>query len=107
MNKTKTTIHLAIISCGLFGGAGFANAADYYVDASYGNDGASGLSPQSAWQSIAKVNSSQFQPGSRILFKRGGVWRGQLTLASGTAGQPVTYSSYGIAVNKPTILGSL
>lgn len=107
MIKTKITIHLAIISCGLLWGASFASAADYYVDASYGNDGASGLSPQSAWQSIAKVNSSQFQPGSRILFKRGEVWRGQITLASGTAGQPVTYSSYGIAVNKPTILGSL
>ena len=43
--------------------------ATYYVDATNGNDNNSGLSPSSAWKTIAKVNSSNFNPGAQILFK--------------------------------------
>ena len=35
------------------------------------------------------------KPGDRLLFKRGGVWRGTLTAKSGEKGRPVLYASYG------------
>jgi len=100
-------IFLTVISFYFFGTINSVGVADYYVDASSGSDNADGLSPQSAWQSLAKVNSTQFQPGSRILFKKGEVWRGQLKLASGSASKSIAYLSYGEAIEKPTILGSL
>lgn len=80
---------------------------NFYVDVISGNDNADGLSYQSAWQSIEKVNSVKFRSGSKILFKKGGVWRGQLKLASGVADNPIIYGSYGDATEKPLILGSL
>ena len=52
-----------------------AFAATYYVDATNGNDSSNGLSPETPWKTIAKVNASSFQPGDQILFKRGEDWR--------------------------------
>jgi hypothetical protein len=43
-------------------------AATYYVDATNGNDVNNGLSPEAPWKTIAKVNSSRFNPGDQILF---------------------------------------
>ncbi|MCC6841001.1 MAG: right-handed parallel beta-helix repeat-containing protein [Flavobacteriales bacterium] len=82
-------------------------ATDYYV-APNGNDGNNGTSAAAAWSSIARVNQSAFgfQPGDRILFKRGGTWRGELILgSSGTPGQPITVGAYGTGA-KPIIKGS-
>lgn len=79
----------------------------YYVDASSGNDRNNGLSPGAAWKTIDKVNSKKFLPGDRILFKRGQIWRKQLIVpTSGTAGDPITYSSYGEG-NRPIMSGRL
>ena len=47
-------------------------AETYYVDATNGNDSNDGLSPESARQTIAKVNSMSFLPGDNILLKCGG-----------------------------------
>jgi hypothetical protein len=81
-------------------------AATYYVDATNGSDSRTGLSEITAWKSIAKVNSSRFQPGDQILFKRGKVWREQLTIpSSGASGRPITFGAYGVG-NSPTINGS-
>jgi hypothetical protein len=38
-------------------------AATYYVDATNGNDANNGLSIETPWQTIAKVNASRFNPG--------------------------------------------
>lgn len=56
--------------------------ATYYVDATNGNDVNTGLSEVTPWQTIAKVNSSNFNPGGQILFKRGEIWKGQLIIPS-------------------------
>ena len=78
-------------------------AAEYYVDASKGSDNYNGLSPDKAWQTIAKVNFSKFEPGDNILFKRGEIWREQLTIpSSGSLNSPITFSAYGHG-NKPQI----
>lgn len=87
--------------------AGFALATDYHVSPS-GNDAASGTSPSTAWRTITKVNQFAYslQPGDRILFMRGGTWRGEVILPnSGTAAQPIALGAYGTGA-KPVIKGS-
>ena len=49
--------------------------ATYYVDATNGNDYNNGLSPSTAWKTIAKVNAPSFNPSDFILFKRGEISR--------------------------------
>ncbi len=84
----------------------FAYATDYYVSSS-GNNSANGLSLSTPWQSISKVNSasSSFNPGDRILFKRGERFYGSLQISkSGSSGSPITVSAYGTGAN-PVITG--
>ncbi len=95
-----------LLSQGALSTPGSAAALTFYVDASGGADGNDGLTPATAWQSLAKVNSSTLAPGTNVLFKRGETWRGQLMPASGAVGAPVTYGAYGSG-NKPLLLGSV
>ena len=67
----------------------------YHVDSVNGNDGADGLTPQTAWRTIEKANAADLKPGDRLLFRRGGLWRGSLRARSGTPGMPVYYGAYG------------
>ena len=75
--------------------AGAAAAATWHVDSEGGNDAAAGTSPATAWKTLERVNSAKIAPGDKVLFKRGGLWRGALRPASGEKGSPVTYSWYG------------
>lgn len=81
--------------------------AIYYVDATGGNDGDTGLSPANAWQTIGKVNGEAFNAGDSILFKRGETWVGTTLLvpSSGAAGNPITFADYNTG-NKPIIDGN-
>lgn len=45
--------------------------------------------------SLAEVNALDLPPGSSVLFRRGGVWRGQLRARSGIPGHPVSYGAWG------------
>lgn len=67
------------------------NGKIYYVS-NNGDDSRDGLSPETAWKTIGKLNATIFVKGSVVLFERGGVWnkQGLLKLRSG-----VTYSAYG------------
>ena len=68
----------------------------YYVDATGGNDSNVGIATNSAWKTIAKVNTSSFAAGDFILFKRGETWREPLVVpSSGSAGNPITFGAYG------------
>ena len=68
----------------------------YYVDAVNGNDSNDGSSPGSAWKSVEQVNSHSFQPGDKILFHSGDVYREPLIPpSSGTADKPIEFGSYG------------
>ena len=70
--------------------------ATYYVDATGGNDSNAGTATNSAWKSIAKVNTSSFSAGDFILFKRGETWREPLVVSSsGSTGNPITFGAYG------------
>lgn len=48
-------------------------AATYYVS-NNGSDANDGLSPETAWKTIARVNQDTYIPGDKILFERGGEW---------------------------------
>ena len=81
-------------------------AATYYVDATFGNDAGDGLSPSTAWRTIAKINVFNFIPGDSVLLKRGETWREALKLnVSGAPNNPIVVDAYGTGPN-PKLLGS-
>jgi hypothetical protein len=84
-----------IIACLLLP-ASVGYATTYYVDSAQGSDANKGVSERTAWQSLAKVNGTAFQPGDRILFRAGGRWQGQLApKSSGAEGAPIVFDRYG------------
>ncbi len=81
----------------------------FYVDATLGLDSNDGLTPETAWQSVARVNAAQGEglivPGVFVLFKRGETFAGTLQInSSGVDGQPITFGSYDCG-DKPVISG--
>lgn len=71
------------------------HAADYHVS-NRGRDDADGLTPASAWSSLARINQTAFQPGDRLLFESGGRWSGQLRpKGSGIQDKPIRLGRYG------------
>ena len=83
-----------------------ASAATYHVDSEAGDDSRDGLTETTAWRSLQRVNAAELRPGDEMLFRRGGLWRGQLDLKSGEEGRPVRYGAYGTGP-KPIIQGSV
>ena len=77
-----------------------SGAKVYYVSCSEGNDSNNGTSPQTPWKTLAKVNSANLPRNSYVCFKRGDLWRENLTAQPG-----VTYTAYG-AGDKPIFCGS-
>jgi len=81
-------------------------ATTFYVDSVGGSDGTSGLTPETAWRTLAKANATTFAPGDTVLFKAGCAWSGQLwPKGSGAEGAPITVASYGAGA-KPIINGN-
>ena len=81
------------------------HAKVYYVS-NNGSDARDGESPETAWQSLERVNTGPFKPNDVIRFNRGDIWRGQLIPQSGDEKGRVTYGAYG-AGEKPLLLGSI
>lgn len=82
-----------------------ASYQHYYVDNINGDDDNDGKTPETAWKSIKKVNKTEFQPGSKILFKAGGIWYEPLApQSSGTKDKHIVFDMYGNG-NKPIING--
>ncbi|RLC77434.1 MAG: hypothetical protein DRI61_11565 [Chloroflexi bacterium] len=79
--------------------------ANYYVDATLGDDGNPGTQIQ-PWRTVSKVNSMSFSTGDNIYFKRGEVWREALVVpSSGVNGGVITFGAYGNG-DKPKITGA-
>ncbi|MBR5528180.1 MAG: hypothetical protein IKV97_04190 [Clostridia bacterium] len=73
----------------------------YYVSAN-GCDNADGLSPETAWKTIAKINSSIIG-GDEVRFRCGDTFYGRITTPAGPDMEhPTTLTSYGEG-EKPTI----
>ena len=80
-------------------------AQSYYVSSSQGNDQNNGLSVQSPFKSIEKLNSINFNAGDSIYFKSGDYWEGMFWLkGSGTLADPIVVDVYG-GNTKPIING--
>lgn len=72
----------------------------YFVSAD-GDDNNDGISEETPWASLDKVNTTELQPGDGVFFRRGDIWRGEALIAQ----EGVTYSAYGEGA-KPGIYGS-
>lgn len=83
------------------------STTNFYIS-KRGDDSANGLTPNTPWLTIEKINNSKFSPGDSILFNRGDAWReGQALYGSsnGTVGKPIVFGAYGKG-EKPLILAS-
>lgn len=77
-----------------------SNKEIYYVDCINGSDIKDGLSPNSAWRSIKKVNRTSFKPGQSLFLKRGCTWTERLIISSnGTPEENILIDAYGIGAN--------
>ncbi len=82
-----------------------AYATSYYVDNLQGNDSNVG-DKRNPWKTIAKVNNTSFNPGDKIYLAKDRTWNETLVISSsGTAGNPIQFSSYGTGA-LPVIDGS-
>ena len=72
-------------------------ASAIYVSSSMGDDSNNGLSPETAFQTLGKVNSLDLLPGDSLLFKSGDTFIGKLSIVneSGSSKKPVLISNYG------------
>lgn len=79
----------------------------YYLDSLEGNDNNTGLSEEDAWQSLKKASEIIYEPGDRLLLKRGSIWNGEQLYpkGSGTQESPIILSTYGEG-EKPIINGN-
>ncbi|RAU91326.1 DNRLRE domain-containing protein [Paenibacillus sp. YN15] len=78
----------------------------YYADSMSGDDANDGQTEETAWRSLEKLNTVEFQPGDKLLLKTDSIWNGQLRpLGSGTEGNPIVIDVYGTG-GKPIINGN-
>ena len=95
----KTLLFILIMHLGMLG-----FSTTYYVS-NTGSDSNNGTSTSTAWQTLAKVNSSNLVAGDQILFQKGDTFYGSITVKnSGTAGNPIVFGAYGTGSN-PIITG--
>ncbi|GAG94298.1 unnamed protein product, partial [marine sediment metagenome] len=81
------------------------NGTIFYVNSSRGSDSNSGLTPDRAWTTLSKVNSTIFKPGDKILLHSGSEYFGQLKPSgSGKENNPIIIDIYG-GEEKPKIHG--
>lgn len=109
-NKLLLIIFFIII---FFWQASHAFASTYYVSSTEGDDTCTGFSqtPYTTGntacpiKTLTKLNTKIFSPGDNIYFKSNDTFYGSITISqSGTAGNPITFSSYGSG-SKPIITG--
>ncbi len=79
-------------------------SAQTYYFANAGNDANDGLTPQTAWQTLSKLDGQRFADGDSFLFKRGDIFRGSVRLGGSPTG--LTFSVYGEGEN-PVFSGSV
>ena len=86
-----------------------ASAATYYVSAATGADGNDGLTPATAFATVARVNALALAPGDVVRFFCGETWRVDplLVTRSGAPGSPITYSTWPAScADKPLLSGA-
>ena len=74
----------------------------FYVDQTAGNDGNNGRSPGAALKTIGQVNGMTFNPGDKVLLKRGETWGGTCLVVPSNW---MHIRDYGVHANQPVIDG--
>ncbi len=93
-----------LMSCLAIFGFSADSAPVYYIDSVNGDDSNTGRSEDSAWKTI-NHGDWEFVPGTKVLFKRGGVYEMEVGLTvSGTKENPIVISSYGDETEEKPIL---
>ncbi|MGN0335020.1 MAG: S-layer homology domain-containing protein [Lachnospiraceae bacterium] len=76
----------------------------YYVDSTNGSDSYDGLTEDTAFASISKLNKITFFPGDQILFKKGETFVGCFKpQGSGSEAAPIRIGSYGEGDDRPVL----
>lgn len=72
-------------------------ASAIYISSSTGNDSHDGLTPETAIQSLSKLNAMDLVPGDSLLFKSGDTFTGELAIVnkSGSPDKPILISNFG------------
>ena len=82
-----------------------ATTKTYYLDSVNGSDSKTGTSPTAAWRSVSRATQATFQPGDRLLLRRGTTFNGSLGISeSGSSSASIYISGYG-AGTKPVVTG--
>lgn len=97
--KPSVNMYMMLVICctAFFNLNSVAQQKKYYVAAT-GNDNSDGMSAQTAWKTIAKINAFDFKPGDSLFFEGGIIFNGNIKLSSddnGSAGKPVVFTSFG------------
>lgn len=68
----------------------------YYINTQTGDDANNGISMNTPWKSLKKLDEVTFQSGDNILFARNSYFEGSLVFeSSGSAEKPIIISTYG------------
>lgn len=71
-------------------------AGDFYIDSRFGNDANDGSSPETAWQSLERLQRQTYLPGDQIFLRAGSRFQGRLSpRGSGTVERPIRIARYG------------
>ncbi len=70
---SKSIMAVVLLTCTL---SSFGTT--YYVDSTRGHDSSNGLTPDTAWKTLEKVNQTSLSGGDQLLFVAGTVYYGQL-----------------------------
>lgn len=84
--------NLALLCCLAYLLPVFSQAAVYYVNAQTGRDANSGASPEAAWQTLAKANSTLL-PGDTVMVSPGVYAEAIQPSANGASGNFITYAA--------------
>jgi len=69
---------------------------DYFLDSLTGANENDGASEKTAWRTLERAHVVKYQPGDRILFRRGCKWEGMFSpFGNGTQEAPITIEPYG------------
>lgn len=87
-----------------------ANATNYYISSSLGNDSNDGLTPATAWKSLSKINSVTFATSDGVYLLAGDTFNNSGSFEfnigwSGTASNPVVIGAYHTDANGNPVSG--
>ena len=78
----------------------------FYVDCDRNQADGAGRSPQSAWNSLARLNAATLEPGDVVALKRGTTCKGTLApKGSGSEAMPIRLTAYGEGPRPRVIAG--